>query len=250
MSKMRTLFVALIGAASLLGAVAVAEAASSPAPDAAAQSPGDRGGPDDPNCEDGITNDGDAFVDADDPDCQKSGCRPSSATPNKCFETNDDDGTPPSPEGPPGDPTCSDGIDNDQDGDTDGEDSDCVVAPEPEGPPGDETCSDGIDNDQDGQTDAEDSDCVEPPAAENCTNVPDHGLLTPDTLGEELYNALLNALHPLAEDPERDGLLSGPIGDAFNAPPFAGTPLETIVGDELACLVDLVIDQQVIPLDP
>jgi hypothetical protein len=63
----------------------------------------------------------------------------------------------PGEEGPPGDETCSDGIDNDGDGKTDQEDEDCQ---EPEGP-GD-TCSDGIDNDGDGKTDQEDEDCQEP----------------------------------------------------------------------------------------
>ena len=59
-------------------------------------------------------------------------------------------------EGPPGDETCNDGIDNDGDGKIDQEDSDCQS---PEGPPGDETCSDHIDNDGDGLTDGDDPDC-------------------------------------------------------------------------------------------
>ena len=55
------------------------------------------------------------------------------------------------PEGPYGDPTCHDQLDNDQDGYPDWSEPDCQPPPpEPEGPPGDPTCSDGIDNDQDG----------------------------------------------------------------------------------------------------
>ena len=67
---------------------------------------------------------------------------------------------PPPVEGPPGDPTCSDGIDNDGDGLTDQSDPDCQG---PEGPAGDPTCSDGIDNDGDGFVDGADPDCVPPP---------------------------------------------------------------------------------------
>jgi len=69
-------------------------------------------------------------------------------------------------EGPSGDPTCSDGIDNDQDGLTDSDDPDCAPPPPAvEGPSGDPTCSDGIDNDQDGLTDDDDPDCAPPPTA-------------------------------------------------------------------------------------
>jgi hypothetical protein len=51
---------------------------------------------------------------------------------------------------------CSDGIDNDKDGSTDCDDSDCTtsVVCQPE-----TDCGDGVDNDQDGSTDCEDSDC-------------------------------------------------------------------------------------------
>ncbi|HZE89169.1 MAG TPA: hypothetical protein VE404_06455 [Verrucomicrobiae bacterium] len=68
---------------------------------------------------------------------------------------------PPAVEGPPGDPTCSDGVDNDQDGHVDLMDPDCVSqSTTQEGPPGDPTCSDGLDNDGDGLIDANDPDCV------------------------------------------------------------------------------------------
>jgi hypothetical protein len=50
-------------------------------------------------------------------------------------------------EGPPGDPTCSDGRDNDGDGLTDGADPGCQTQPPPK------QCSDGVDNDGDGLID-------------------------------------------------------------------------------------------------
>ncbi len=61
------------------------------------------------------------------------------------------------PEGPLGDPTCRDQLDNDQDGDTDRGDPAC--APQPEGPEGDPSCFDGIDNDYDDATDGDDLAC-------------------------------------------------------------------------------------------
>ena len=63
-------------------------------------------------------------------------------------------------EGPPGALTCSNGIDDDGDGQTDQSDPDCQS---PEGPPGNPSCSDGIDNDGDGQTDASDTGCQSGP---------------------------------------------------------------------------------------
>jgi parallel beta-helix repeat protein len=81
------------------------------------------------------------------------------------------------PEGPFGDSTCSDGLDNDQDGLTDlgfgAGDPDCEPPPpEPEGPEGAPSCSDGLDNDQDEFTDGDDADCkpAEPEGPEfgNC----------------------------------------------------------------------------------
>jgi Ca2+-binding RTX toxin-like protein len=59
-------------------------------------------------------------------------------------------------EGPAGDDTCSDGIDNDGDGFEDQDDPDCQS---PEGPPGSFSCEDGVDNDGDGFTDIADSGC-------------------------------------------------------------------------------------------
>ena len=66
----------------------------------------------------------------------------------------------------------------------------------------------------------------------------DPGLpLTEDTLGQTLWDSGLDALSPLTEDPERNGALSGPIGDAGT-----GTPLEPVT-DEVSCAVDLLIDE-------
>ncbi len=64
-------------------------------------------------------------------------------------------------EGPFGDPTCSDGRDNDLDGVADANDFDCAPPPTPpEGPQGDDTCYDGIDNNLNGLTDGEDPNCA------------------------------------------------------------------------------------------
>jgi len=54
---------------------------------------------------------------------------------------------------------CNDGIDNDNDGFTDCEDSDC----DSDSSCAVEICNDGIDNDNDGFTDCEDSDCDSDP---------------------------------------------------------------------------------------
>jgi hypothetical protein len=73
---------------------------------------------------------------------------------------------PPPPEGPEGDPSCGNVADDDQDGLADGADPDCQsdAPPVTEGPPGDPTCSDFIDNDRDGLIDeARDPDCYVPP---------------------------------------------------------------------------------------
>ena len=53
----------------------------------------------------------------------------------------------------PSSTTCSDGVDNDGDGLTDCDDSDCF------GPSCVEVCDDGVDNDGDGDTDCDDEDC-------------------------------------------------------------------------------------------
>lgn len=55
--------------------------------------------------------------------------------------------------------SCSDGVDNDCDGDTDADDSDCTLSCTPT-ESSETSCSDGVDNDCDGDTDADDSDCA------------------------------------------------------------------------------------------
>ena len=78
---------------------------------------------------------------------------------------------PPVPEGPPGDPKCSDFIDNDRDGRVDGADSGCQTT---EGPPGSPSCFDGFDNNSNGLVDGADPACVfayeGPPGNANCSD--------------------------------------------------------------------------------
>jgi hypothetical protein len=65
----------------------------------------------------------------------------------------------PQPEGPFGDPTCRDGIDNDRDGFIDSIDiGSCASTTE--GPRGSRRCSDGLDNDGDGLIDGDDPGCL------------------------------------------------------------------------------------------
>jgi hypothetical protein len=185
------------------------------------------------DCADGLDNDHDGYTDAADPDCQEGGSG---------DEVNDDS-TP---------DDCADGLDNEGDGYTDAADPDCQ-----EGGSGDEVnddsttpddCADGLDNDGDGLIDAADPDCQDggsgnedtdntpPPAVNKCTaGTHDPGILTPDTLGQTLFDAGLN-FSPLFEDPEADGPLSGAIYDGGN-----GTPLEPVT-DEVSCVVDLLFD--------
>jgi len=88
------------------------------------------------SCSDCIDNDGDGWLDDDDPDCQ--------------------DDTIGSEVNTTSDSTCNDGVDNDGDGLADAEDEDCI-----DGSSGESVeCSDGIDNDGDGWVDQGDPDCV------------------------------------------------------------------------------------------
>ena len=162
----------------------------------------------------GLDNDGDFLYDTVDGDCQMAvdcpdqdndgyavcdaGCEPPLGA--QCGDCDDTDASvnPGATEGPDGDPSCSDALDNDCDGLTDAGDSDCdpvvifcadddvdgyvvcdgqctvptnaqcgdcddndsTVNPgATEGPNGDPTCEDMADNDCDGSTDAADPDC-------------------------------------------------------------------------------------------
>ncbi len=68
----------------------------------------------------------------------------------------------PQPEGPEGDPSCLDGVDNDYDDETDGDDSNCKPF-RPTEPEGFEfgNCDDGVDNDRDLFVDESDAGCGE-----------------------------------------------------------------------------------------
>ena len=71
-------------------------------------------------------------------------------------------------EGPSGSASCSDGVDNDGDGQIDAADAGCTpiggggggTGTGTEGPAGSASCGDGVDNDGDGRTDAADSGCT------------------------------------------------------------------------------------------
>jgi hypothetical protein len=93
-------------------------------------------------CQDTRDNDGDGVADAQDPGCLSG--------PNGTFNPNDDDET---------NPQCSDTRDNDGDGVADARDPGCLSGPNRAFNPLDDdernppNCSDGIDNDGDGRTD-------------------------------------------------------------------------------------------------
>jgi hypothetical protein len=139
--------------------------------------------------------------------------------------------------GHPGDPVvpenCTNNADDDGDGLVDDEDTDCPIGTE--GPFGDPSCSDGRDNDGDTFVDAADPDCVPVTPGNRCDNP---GLLTNPTLGETLSKAGLDALSPIIDDPEGDdGAVSTPLGDAV------GGILGQKAGDDVACAVDLIIEE-------
>ena len=98
------------------------------------------------------------------------------------------------------------------------------------------------DSDEDGVGDACDTPDPTPPNL--CTEAEgDPGLLTTDTLGQTIWDGGADALSPLTENPERNGVISGPLGTALE-----GTELE-VVGDEASCLLDLLLDETVSPVD-
>lgn len=94
-------------------------------------------------CYDGLDDDGDGWVDLEDPDCRPGG---------------------PLIEAGAGTSTCNDGADNDGDGAADREDPGCEHGGDLSEVP---SCSDGLDDDGDTWTDAEDPDCELPGAREN-----------------------------------------------------------------------------------
>jgi hypothetical protein len=102
--------------------------------------------PGNPQCSDGVDNDGDGQVDSADPGCSSP-----------------DDDTEGGGGGGSETPRCQDGVDNDGDGQTDMDDPDCSSPDDDSEGDGDvPRCQDGIDNDGDGQTDMDDADCSSP----------------------------------------------------------------------------------------
>lgn len=114
-------------------------------------------------CFDGIDDDGDGLTDCEDPDCDSAfGGACDTGMPGACAvgslmcQAGNEACSPdqlPVLEGPFDDPTCSDGVDGDCDGLTDGEDPSCQVDLET-------FCFDGVDDDLDGLIDCEDPDCA------------------------------------------------------------------------------------------
>jgi hypothetical protein len=93
-------------------------------------------------CADCVDNDGDGWVDGDDPDCDE--------------DNRTDDSEPDEDNLVFGLFTCNDGIDNDEDGDIDADDDNCRDGEEMES-----DCDDGDDNDGDGWVDELDGECIE-----------------------------------------------------------------------------------------
>ena len=108
---------------------------------------------------------------------------------------------------PPGTETnCSDGVDNDCDGQTDGSDPDCA-------PPCDPTetdCSDGIDNDCNGDTDCGDAACIADPA---CASP-----FAPDGVDTLSYSEYRPIDAPLT--PDGSFVLNLPPGDDYRVDVF------------------------------
>lgn len=81
---------------------------------------------------------------------------------------------------------CTDGLDNDGDGDADCADEDCfediACRPMPAYGPAFEECSNGYDDDGDGLIDCEDTDCS---SDVNCASTPDYGAPFTDEYDEE-----------------------------------------------------------------
>jgi hypothetical protein len=129
---------------------------------------------------------------------------------------------------------CQADADADEDDDADADEDDDADADEDD----DADADADVDGDVDGDAD------VDADASNLCTAAAgDPGLLTDDTLAQTLWDGGLDVLSPLVEDPERNGVISGPLGTAFE-----GTPLE-VVGDEAACALDLLLDETVSPID-
>ena len=126
-------------------------------------------------CDDGVDNNGNGLVDCADPQCDgftfsdvttcgTGACESTgSVLCQNLGEFDTCDPFTPGAEGPFDDASCSDNIDNDCDGSTDANDSDCVAPPE--------VCDDGVDNNGNGLVDCADPQCdgfVIPDSVTNC----------------------------------------------------------------------------------
>ena len=88
-----------------------------------------------------------------------------------CSDDGGDNGT----GGTDAEAVCDDGVDNDEDGDVDCDDSDCASDAACTGGGETEVCTDGIDNDGDGAIDCDDSDCADDAACATADEVCDDG---------------------------------------------------------------------------
>jgi hypothetical protein len=107
-------------------------------------------------CGDGLDNECDGLVDCADPDCASccGGEQCGDRRDNDCDTLADEDCPPPCIPAELGDAACTNGLDDDCDGQTDCVDIECLpVCCTPE------ACEDGIDNDCDGAVDCDDGDC-------------------------------------------------------------------------------------------
>ena len=175
-------------------------------------------------CDDGVDDDGDGAIDKQDPDCiGKTGFVDPSPPPSQeakpltdmtslAYET-----------------VCDDQVDNDRDGRTDQQDSDCHPGL---GIPGSsikpEICGDGKDNDRDGAIDAIDRDCLEtkkPPGFDlgmlTTTNPPPSGIQTPpesDPVAGPPISPTEQGLCNDGIDNDKDGLID--TQDTNDCPPL------------------------------
>ena len=130
-----------------------------------------------------------------------------------------------SPEGPAGDPSCANGVDDDGDGNVDLADTDCQS---PEGPYSDSSCADGVDNDGDGLTDADDPDCIAPiegpPGSATCSDGVDND-------GDGLTDGADEGCVSTVEGPAGDSTCSdGFDNDGDGATDLADTDCQTAEG--------------------
>jgi len=103
---------------------------------------------------------------------------------------------------------CDDGADNDQDGDFDCDDSDCADAPAcVDDFEGDEAgeCTDGVDNDSDGLIDCEDPNCEGSPDCESTNDADGDGFDDINAGGDDCDDSNPN-IHPMAGDTYGDGV--------------------------------------------